>query len=144
MSKLWNHLTQFEPTWTYSTNATAFYMYRDRSRLYHFLMDFSPDYEHTQAFLLHCHRLPTVGQALAELRFEETHKKTIIYHQHSHPILSIPSWTSLPPPSQLIQSTPTGSNTAPYHTSNSQKKYYNFCRCDTHSYEDCRSCHKPR
>ncbi|GFZ00956.1 hypothetical protein Acr_14g0005910 [Actinidia rufa] len=79
MSNLWNHLAQFEPTWTCPTDAAAFLTYRDRSRLCHFLMAFPPDYEHIRASLLHCHPLPTVGQALAELRSEETRKKTMVY-----------------------------------------------------------------
>ncbi|GFS38386.1 hypothetical protein Acr_00g0057170 [Actinidia rufa] len=61
MSNLWNHLAQFEPTWTCSSNAAAFYAYRDRSRLRHFLIAFSFDYEHTRASLLHHHPLPTIG-----------------------------------------------------------------------------------
>ncbi|GFZ11774.1 hypothetical protein Acr_23g0001590 [Actinidia rufa] len=76
MSNLWNHLTQFEPTWTCPTDAAAFYAYRDRSRLRHFLMALPPNYEHIRASLFHRHPLPTVGQALAELRSEETRKKT--------------------------------------------------------------------
>ncbi|GFZ06671.1 hypothetical protein Acr_18g0008410 [Actinidia rufa] len=82
MSNLWNHLAQFEPTWTCPTDADAFYAYRDRSHLCHFLMALPPDYEHIRASLLHRHPLPTVGQALAELRSEETRKKTMVY-QHS-------------------------------------------------------------
>ncbi|GFZ00959.1 hypothetical protein Acr_14g0005940 [Actinidia rufa] len=46
LSNLWNHLAQFEPTWTCPTNVAAFYAYRDRSRLCHFLMALPPDYEH--------------------------------------------------------------------------------------------------
>ncbi|GFY96887.1 hypothetical protein Acr_11g0011930 [Actinidia rufa] len=78
-----NHLAQFEPTWTYSTDVVAFYAYRYRSLLRHFLMALPPDYEHTRASLIHPHRLPTIGQALTELRLEETRKKTMAYHQHS-------------------------------------------------------------
>ncbi|GFY96679.1 hypothetical protein Acr_11g0009850 [Actinidia rufa] len=73
-------------------------------------MALPPDYEHIRASLLHRHPLSTVGQALAELRSEETHKKTIVY-QHCQPVLATPVWAPLPPPSQR----------------------------DTHSYEDCRS-----
>ncbi|GFZ15627.1 hypothetical protein Acr_25g0000360 [Actinidia rufa] len=57
----------------------------DRSRLRHFLMALPPDYEHIRASLLHRHPLPTVGQALAELRSEETRKKTMVY-QYSQPV----------------------------------------------------------
>ncbi|GFZ08801.1 ATPase E1-E2 type family protein [Actinidia rufa] len=84
LSNLWNHLAQFEPTWTCPIDDDAFYAYRDRSRLRHFLMALPPDYEHIRASLLHRHPLPTVGQALAELRSEETRKKTMVY-QHSQP-----------------------------------------------------------
>ncbi|GFS41544.1 hypothetical protein Acr_00g0075010 [Actinidia rufa] len=42
---------------------------------------------------------------------------------------------------QSIQPTLVGPKTIP---SGSQKKYYNFCRRDNHSYEDCRSCYKPK
>ncbi|GFS33079.1 hypothetical protein Acr_00g0026240 [Actinidia rufa] len=91
MFNLWNHLAQFEPTWTFSTNAAAFYAYWDRSLLCHFLMALSPNYEHTRASLLHCHPLLTIGQAFSEIRFEETRKKTMAYHQHSQPVLAIPS-----------------------------------------------------
>ncbi|GFS35017.1 hypothetical protein Acr_00g0037360 [Actinidia rufa] len=56
----------------------------DRSRLRHFLMALPPDYEHIRASFLHRHPLLTVGQALAELRSEETRKKTMVY-QHSQP-----------------------------------------------------------
>ncbi|GFS43573.1 hypothetical protein Acr_00g0085840 [Actinidia rufa] len=87
----------------------------DRSRLRHFLMALPPDYEHIRASLLHCHPLPTVGQALVELRSEETRKKTMVY-QHSQPVLATPVCAPLQPPSQR----------------------------DTHSYEDCRSCLKPK
>ncbi|GFZ01374.1 hypothetical protein Acr_14g0010090 [Actinidia rufa] len=143
MSNLWNHLAQFEPTWSCSTDAAAFYVYRDRSRLRHFLMALPPDYEHTRASLFHRHPLPTLGQALAKLRSEETQRKTMIYHQHSQPVLATPSWTPLPPPSpsQSIRSTSASSKTIP---SGSQKKYCSFCRHDNHSYEDCRSRNKNR
>ncbi|GFS37269.1 hypothetical protein Acr_00g0051050 [Actinidia rufa] len=77
LSNLWNHLAQFEPTWTCPT--VAFYAYRDRSCLSHFLMALPPDYEHIRASLLHRHPLPTVGQALAELRSEEARKKTMVF-----------------------------------------------------------------
>ncbi|GFZ19767.1 hypothetical protein Acr_28g0004720 [Actinidia rufa] len=77
LSNLWNHLVQFEPTWTCPTNAAAFYAYRDRSRLRHFLTALPPDYEYIRASLLHRHPLSTVGQALAELRSKETRKKTM-------------------------------------------------------------------
>ncbi|GFY97595.1 hypothetical protein Acr_12g0001360 [Actinidia rufa] len=70
----------------------------DRSRLHHFLMALSPDYEHIRASLLHHHPLPTVGQALADLRSEETRKKTMVY-QHSQPVLETPVWAPLQPPS---------------------------------------------
>ncbi|GFZ09211.1 hypothetical protein Acr_20g0010190 [Actinidia rufa] len=59
---------------------------------------------------LHHIRFDSVGQALSELRFEETRKKTMVY-QHSQPVLVTPVWARLQPPSQR----------------------------DTHSYEDCRS-----
>ncbi|GFY94909.1 hypothetical protein Acr_10g0002940 [Actinidia rufa] len=99
---LWNHLAQFEPTETCLTDDDAFYAYRDRSRLRHFLMALSPDYEHIRASLLHRHPLPAVGQALAELRSEETRKKTMVY-QHSQPILETPVWAPLQPPSQSVR-----------------------------------------
>ncbi|GFY81399.1 hypothetical protein Acr_01g0012080 [Actinidia rufa] len=102
MSNLWNHLAQFEPTWTCSTDDDAFYAYRDRSRLHHFLMALPPDYEHIRASLLHRHPLPTVGQTLAELRSEETRKKTMVY-QHSQPVLATPVWAPLQPPSQSVR-----------------------------------------
>ncbi|GFY97623.1 hypothetical protein Acr_12g0001640 [Actinidia rufa] len=89
---------QFEPTWTCPANAAIFYAYQDRSRLHHFLMALSPDYEHIRASLLHHHPLPTVGQALADLRSEETRKKTMVY-QHSQPVLETPVWAPLQPPS---------------------------------------------
>ncbi|GFS42201.1 leucine-rich repeat receptor-like protein kinase family protein [Actinidia rufa] len=137
LSNLWNHLAQFEPTWTCPTDA-AFYAYRVRSRLRHFLMALPPDYEHIRASLLHRHPLPTVGQALAELRSEETRKKTMVY-QHSQPVLATPVWAPLQPPSQSVRvSSPKNM------PSGSQKKYCSFCRRDTHSYEDCRSCSKPK
>ncbi|GFZ14575.1 hypothetical protein Acr_24g0007650 [Actinidia rufa] len=124
---------QFEPTWTCPTYVAAFYAYRDRSRLRHFLMAFPLDYEHIRASLLHRHPLPTVGQALAKLRSEETRKKTTVY-QHSQPVLATPVWAPLQPPSQSIRVP------SPKHMpSGSQKKYCSFCRRDTHSYEDCRS-----
>ncbi|GFZ02188.1 hypothetical protein Acr_15g0007970 [Actinidia rufa] len=104
MSNLWNHLAQFEPTWTCPTDAAAFHAYRDRSRLRHFLMSLPPDYEHIQASLLHRHPLPTVGQALTELRSEETSKKTMAY-QHSQSVLATPAWAPLPPPSQSVRVT---------------------------------------
>ncbi|PSS00269.1 Cytoplasmic dynein 2 heavy chain 1 like [Actinidia chinensis var. chinensis] len=129
---------EFEPTWTCPTDAAAFYAYRDRSRLRHFLMALPPDYEHIRASLLHRHPLPTVGQALAELRSEETSKKTMVY-QHSQPILATPVWAPLQPPSQSVR-VPSPKNM----TSGSQKKYCSFCRRDTHSYEDCRSRSKPK
>ncbi|GFZ09189.1 hypothetical protein Acr_20g0009970 [Actinidia rufa] len=102
LSNLWNHLAQFEPIWTYPTDAAAFYAYRDRSRLRHFLMALPPDYEHIRASLLHRHPLPIVGQALAELKSEETHKKTMVY-QHSQPILATLVWAPLQPPSQSVR-----------------------------------------
>ncbi|GFZ09153.1 hypothetical protein Acr_20g0009610 [Actinidia rufa] len=139
MSSLWNYLAQFEPTWTYSTDAAAFYAYRDRSRLRHFHMDLPSDYEHTRASLLHRHPLPTIGQALAELRSEKTRKKTMASHQHSQPVLATPSWSPLPSSSQPVRTN--GSKTIP---SGSQKKYCTFCRRDNHSYEKCRSRNKPR
>ncbi|GFZ02718.1 hypothetical protein Acr_15g0013260 [Actinidia rufa] len=105
MSNLWNHLAQFEPTWTCPTAAAAFLAYRDRS----------------------------LGQALAELRSEETRKKTMVY-QHSQPVLATLVWAPLPPPSQSVR-VPNSKNIP----SGSQKKYCSFCRRDTHSYEDCRS-----
>ncbi|GFZ09218.1 hypothetical protein Acr_20g0010260 [Actinidia rufa] len=83
--------------------------------------------------------LPTIGQDLAELRFEETHKKTMASHQHSQPVLSIPSWSPLPPSFQPVRST--SSKTIP---SSSQKKYCSFCRRDNHSFEECRSRNKPK
>ncbi|GFS35399.1 BURP domain-containing protein [Actinidia rufa] len=55
---------------------------------------------HTRVSLFHRHPLPTIGQALVELRYEETCKKTITYHQHSQPILATPFWAPLPPSSQ--------------------------------------------
>ncbi|GFZ05584.1 hypothetical protein Acr_17g0011560 [Actinidia rufa] len=137
MSNLWNHLAQFKPTWTCPTDAAAFLAYRDRSRLRHFLMALPPDYEHIRASLLHRHPLPTVGQALAELRSEETRKKTMVY-QHSQPVLATPVWAPPPPPSSQPVQVPSSKNTP----SGSQKKYCSFCRRDTHSYEDCRS--RPR
>ncbi|GFZ21335.1 hypothetical protein Acr_29g0004970 [Actinidia rufa] len=84
----------FEPTWTYPTDDAAFYAYRDRSRLRHFLMALPPDYEHIRVSLLHRHPLPIVGQALAELRSEEACKKTMVY-QHSQPVLVTPVWAPL-------------------------------------------------
>ena len=57
-------------------------------------MALPPDYEHIRASLLHRHPLPTVGQALAELRSEETRKKTMVY-QHSQPVLATPVWAPL-------------------------------------------------
>ncbi|GFS32831.1 hypothetical protein Acr_00g0024920 [Actinidia rufa] len=96
-------------------------------------MDLPPNYEHIRASLLHRHPLPTVGQALAELRSEETRKKTMVY-QYSQPILATPAWAPLPPPSQSVRVT--SSKNIP---SVSQKKYCSFYRRDTHSYEDCRS-----
>ncbi|GFY89852.1 hypothetical protein Acr_07g0000490 [Actinidia rufa] len=99
------HHLRFEPT--------VFHAYRDRSRLRHFLMAFPSDYEHIRASLLHCHPLPIVGQALAELRSEETRKKTMVY-QHSQPILATPVWAPLSPPSQLIRSTSTDSKNIPF------------------------------
>ncbi|GFS44400.1 hypothetical protein Acr_00g0090110 [Actinidia rufa] len=71
LSNLWNHLAQFEPIWTCPTDAAAFYAYRDRSRLHHFLMALPPNYEHIRASLLHRHPLPTVGQALSKLKSEK-------------------------------------------------------------------------
>ncbi|GFS32841.1 hypothetical protein Acr_00g0024990 [Actinidia rufa] len=138
MSNLWNHLAQFEPTWTCPTDVAAFYAYRDRSRLRHFLMALPPDYEHIRASLLHCHPLPTVGQALADLRSEETRKKTMVY-QHSQPVLATPVWAPLQPSSQSVRGS--SSKNMP---SGSQKQYCSFCRRDTHSYEDCRSRSKPK
>ncbi|GFS32929.1 hypothetical protein Acr_00g0025430 [Actinidia rufa] len=138
MSNLWNHLAQFEPTWTCPTDDDAFYAYRDRSRLRHFLMVLSPDYEHIWASLLHRHPLPTVGQALPELRSEETRKKTMVY-QHSQPVLATPVWAPLQPPSQSVRVS--SSKNMP---SGSQKQYCSFCRRDTHSYEDHRSRSKPK
>ncbi|GFZ12935.1 hypothetical protein Acr_23g0013200 [Actinidia rufa] len=138
MSNLWNHLAQFEPTWTCPTDAAVFYAYRDRSRLRHFLMALPSDYEHIRASLLHRNPLPTVGQALAELRSEETRKKTMVY-QHSQPILATPVWAPLQPPSQSVWGS--SSKNMP---SGSQKQYCSFYRRDTHSYEDCRSCLKPK
>ncbi|GFZ19774.1 hypothetical protein Acr_28g0004790 [Actinidia rufa] len=138
MSNLWNHLAQFEPTWTCPTDAAAFYAYRDRSRLRHFLMALPPDYEHIRASLLHRHPLPTVGQALAELRSEETRKKTMVY-QHSQPVLATPVWAPLQPSSQSVRC-----SSSKHMPSGSQKQYCSFCRRDTHSYEDCRSRSKPK
>ncbi|GFS41192.1 hypothetical protein Acr_00g0072940 [Actinidia rufa] len=138
MSNLWNHLAQFEPTWTCPTDAAAFYAYRDRSRLRHFLMALPPDYEHIRASLLHRHPLPTVGQALAELRSEETRKKTMVY-QHSQPVLATPVWAPLQPSSQSVRGS--SSKNMPF---GSPKQYCSFCRRDTHSYEDCRSRSKPK
>ncbi|GFZ09436.1 hypothetical protein Acr_21g0000350 [Actinidia rufa] len=66
-------------------------------------MALPPDYEYLRASLLHRHPLPTVGQALAELRSEETRKKTMIY-QHFHPVLATPVWAPLQPPSQSARS----------------------------------------
>ncbi|GFY87643.1 hypothetical protein Acr_05g0012820 [Actinidia rufa] len=75
----------------------------DRSRLRHFLMALPPNYEHhIRASLLHRHPLPTVGQALAELRSEETRKKTMVY-QHSQPVLATPVWAPLQPSSQSVR-----------------------------------------
>ncbi|GFY87966.1 hypothetical protein Acr_05g0016050 [Actinidia rufa] len=91
------------------------------------------DYEHIRASLLHRHPLPTIGQALAELKSEETRKKTMVY-QHSQPVLVTPVWTPLPSPSQSVR-VPSLKNIPP----GSQKKYCSFCRRDTHSYEDYRS-----
>ncbi|GFS35769.1 hypothetical protein Acr_00g0041900 [Actinidia rufa] len=90
MSNLWNYLAQFERTWTCSTDATTFYAYayRDHSRLRHFLIALPSNYERTWASLFHRHPLPTIGQAIAELRFEETSNKTMVFHQHSQPILA--------------------------------------------------------
>ncbi|GFS35873.1 hypothetical protein Acr_00g0042610 [Actinidia rufa] len=133
LSNLWNHLAQFEPTWTCPIDAAAFYAYRDRSRLCHFLMVLPPDYEHIRASLLHRHPLPTVGQALAELRSEETRKKNMVY-QHSQSVLATPVWEALQPSSQSVR-VPSPKNIP----SGSQKKYCSFCRRDTHSYEDCHS-----
>ncbi|GFY95266.1 hypothetical protein Acr_10g0006510 [Actinidia rufa] len=133
MSNLWNHLAQFEPTWTCPTDVVAFYAYRDRSPLRHFLMALPPNYEHIRASLLHRHPLTIVGQALAELKSEDTHKKTMVY-QHSQLVLATPVWTPLPSPSQSIR-VPSSKN-IPF---GSQKKYCIFCRRDTYSYEDCRS-----
>ncbi|GFS34321.1 hypothetical protein Acr_00g0033260 [Actinidia rufa] len=109
----------------------------DRSRLRHFLMALPPDYEHIRASLLHRHPLPTVGQALAELRSEETRKKTMVY-QHSQPVLATPVWAPPPPSSSQPVRVPSSKNIP----SGSQKKYCGFCRRDTHSYEDCR--YRPR
>ncbi|GFY82341.1 hypothetical protein Acr_02g0005810 [Actinidia rufa] len=103
LSNLWDHLTQFEPTWTCPTDAAAFYAYRDLSRLRHFLIALPPDYEHIRVSLLYCHPFPTVGQALAELRSEVTRKKTMVY-QHSQPVLETPVWAPLQLPSQSIRS----------------------------------------
>ncbi|GFS39824.1 hypothetical protein Acr_00g0065110 [Actinidia rufa] len=100
-------------------------------------MALPPDYEHIRASLLHRHPLPTVGQALAELRSEETRKKTMVY-QHSQPVLATPVWAPPPPPSSPPVRVPSSKNIP----SGSQKKYCSFCRRDTHSYEDCRS--RPR
>ncbi|GFS40503.1 hypothetical protein Acr_00g0068950 [Actinidia rufa] len=130
-------LAQFEPTWTCPTDDAAFLAYRDRSRLCHFLMALPPDYEHIRASLLHRDPLPTVGQALAELRSEKTRKKTIVY-QHSQPVLATPVWAPPPSPSSQPVRVPSSKNIP----SGSQKKYCSFCRRDTHSYEDCRS--RPR
>ncbi|GFS42923.1 hypothetical protein Acr_00g0082600 [Actinidia rufa] len=105
----------------------------DRYRLRHFLMALPLDYEHLQAFLLYRHPLPTIGQALAELRSEETRKKSMVY-QHSQLVLVTPVWAPLQPPSQSVRVL--SSKNLP---SGSQKKYYSFCRRDTHSYEDYRS-----
>ncbi|GFS35406.1 zinc-binding ribosomal protein family protein [Actinidia rufa] len=110
----------------------------DRSRLRHFLIALPPDYEHIWASLLHRHPLPTVGQALVELRSEETRKKTMIY-QHSQPVLATPAWAPLPPLSQSVRVT--NSKNIP---SSSQKKYCSFRKRDIHSYEDCRSRLKSR
>ncbi|GFZ21517.1 hypothetical protein Acr_29g0006790 [Actinidia rufa] len=96
-------LIRFEPTWTCPTDDDAFPAYRDRSRLRHFLMALPPNYEHIRVSLLHRHPFPTVGQALAELRSEETRKKTMVY-QHSQPVLATPVWAPLPPPSQSVRS----------------------------------------
>ncbi|GFS30584.1 hypothetical protein Acr_00g0012750 [Actinidia rufa] len=85
---------------------STIYAYRDCSRLRHFLMALHFDYEYTRASILHCHPLPTLGQALAKLKFEETHKKTIIYHQYSQLVPATPSWTPLPRPSQPVRTTP--------------------------------------
>ncbi|GFS40286.1 hypothetical protein Acr_00g0067590 [Actinidia rufa] len=76
--------------------------------------------------------------ALAELRSEETRKKTMVY-QHSQPVLATPVWAPLQPPSQSVR----GSNSKNM-PSGSQKQYCSFCRRDTHSYEDCRSRLKPK
>ncbi|GFS41855.1 hypothetical protein Acr_00g0076750 [Actinidia rufa] len=81
----------------------AFYAYRDGSRLSHFLMAFPPDYEYTWTSLLYRHPLPTLGQALLELRSEETRKKIMVYHQYSQHILVIPSLAPLPLPFQPVQ-----------------------------------------
>ncbi|GFS40252.1 hypothetical protein Acr_00g0067400 [Actinidia rufa] len=89
---------------------------------------FTPFEAAKEASFLYRHHLPTVGQALVELKSEETRKKTMVY-QHSQPVLATPSWAPLPPLSQPVRST----------SSSSQKKYCNFCRRDTHSYEECRS-----
>ncbi|GFY94813.1 hypothetical protein Acr_10g0001980 [Actinidia rufa] len=104
-------------------------------------MALPPDYEHIRASLLHRHPLPTVGQALAELRSEETRKKTMVY-QHSQLVLATPTWAPLPPSSQNVRS-PSSQNVRPA-SSSFQKKYCSFCRRDTHSYEECRSRSKPK
>ncbi|GFS37670.1 hypothetical protein Acr_00g0053370 [Actinidia rufa] len=101
-------------------------------------MALPPDYKHIRASLLHRHPFSTVGQTLVELRSEETRKKTMVY-QHSQPVLAIPAWAPLPPPSQSVR-VPSSKNIP----SGSQKKYCSFCRRDTHSYEDCHSRLKSR
>ncbi|GFS38311.1 hypothetical protein Acr_00g0056760 [Actinidia rufa] len=96
-------------------------------------MALPPNYEHLRASLLHRHPLPTVGQALANSDLRRLARKTMVY-QHSQPVLATLVWAPLQPPSQFIR-VPSSKNIL----SGSQKKYCNFCRRDTHSYEDCRS-----
>ncbi|GFY93774.1 hypothetical protein Acr_09g0002200 [Actinidia rufa] len=138
MSNLWNHLAQFEPTWTCPLMLLLFLPTETDLGSANFLMALLTDYEHIRASLLHRHPLPTVGQALAELRSEETRKKTMVY-QHSQPVLATPVWAPPPPPSSSQPVRVPSSKNIP---SGSQKKYCSFCRRDTHSYEDCRS--RPR
>ncbi|XP_072064466.1 uncharacterized protein [Arachis hypogaea] len=72
MKVIWDQLTSCEPVLKYSTDAKVYEDYRNQTRLIHFLLALTDDYEPVRTSLLHQSPLPSFEDALPRLKYNET------------------------------------------------------------------------
>ena len=116
--QLWKHAQQY---------ATI----RDQFCLYEFLMSLHKDYEPIQGQLLNRNLPPSLNIAVNELVGEEAHLATL-QAQNKLNVLAIAP--SAPPIEQPLQSG-FDSSSSGNRRKQTNKKFYNYCKCPSHTIE---------